>query len=123
MGNEAQEFHGRGARVLELVFNPPRHKDGRSRLQETLLVPLHDDPVSLQNIHFVFVRVAVQWRVPPRNDLEMPHGKSGSTIRIVDQTTDLAPGRSRHVNWGRFNLIVGDDLHGNIPRRVFQNRL
>jgi len=114
--NQAQEFQRCAARVLELVLCAARHEDGRSRFQETLLVAFHDDSVTLQNVDFMFVRVAMQGRVSPRHDFEMTHGERGGPVRIVDQAANLAAGSTGHINGRRFNLIVGDDLHEKIPR-------
>lgn len=118
MRYQTQESQRCRARVLELMFDPPGHEHGRSRLQKAFLLTLHHNPISLQHKHFVLVGMAMQRRVPPRCDLKMSHRKGGGPIRFVDKTADLAPGRAGHVNRRRFNLIVGNDLHKKIPRVV-----
>jgi hypothetical protein len=82
-----------------------------ARMQRVLDVPFEHDAVAFEHKNLVFVRVAVFWRISAWFDFELPHGKIGRALLLIDQPANLAADGALHGDRRLSHLFVMLHFH------------
>jgi hypothetical protein len=87
--NEADELHSAFSLVSKVVHRVRRDKDCAARAQFSFLITAYNEAFTLQYENLMFPLVRMMRRVPPRNHLEVAHGKMLCAVILCYQPADL----------------------------------